>query len=122
VHFGDHFDDKQLWEMVTINAAFAIGAERGLGMIKRGYVADLAIFAKQGEDAYGAVVRGHETGVALVLRGGEPLYGDAELLASAALGADDCETLDVCGVAKRACVERDTTTTLAAVQAATQYP
>src|SRR5690606_5365923 len=43
-------------------------------------------------------------------------------LASAALGGDDCEPLDVCGVAKRACVERDTTTTLAAVQAATQYP
>src|SRR5690606_26186979 len=73
LHFGDHFDDKQLWEMVTTNAAFAIGAERGLGMIKRGYVADLAIFAKHDEDAYGAVVRGHETGVALVLRGGEPL-------------------------------------------------
>ncbi|MFO7567326.1 MAG: amidohydrolase family protein [Enhygromyxa sp.] len=122
VHFNDHFSDKQLWEMVTTNAAFAIGAHTGLGMIKPGYVADLAIFAKGDEQLHGAVVRGHETRVALVMRGGEPLYGDAALLDSPAIGGSACEELDVCGVAKRACVEADTTTTLAAVMAAAEYP
>jgi len=122
VHFGDHFSDKQLWEMATTNGAFAIGAERGLGMIKPGYVADLAIFANGEDTLHGAVVRGHETRVALVLRGGAPLYGDAELLASAALGAGACETLDVCGTSKRACVAADTTSTLAQVVAAANYP
>ncbi|HVI01513.1 MAG TPA: thrombospondin type 3 repeat-containing protein, partial [Enhygromyxa sp.] len=114
--------DKDLWEMATTNAAFAIGAEEGLGMIKPGYVADLAIFAKGEEELHGAVVRGHETRVALVMRGGEPLYGDASLLDSAAVGGSACEELDVCGVAKRACVEADTTNTLAEVMAAAEYP
>lgn len=122
VHFGDHFSDKQLWEMVTTNAAFAIGAHQGLGMIKPGYVADLAIFANGEEQLHGAVVRGHETRVALVLRGGEPLYGDAALLGSTAVGGSACEELDVCGVAKRACVDADTTSTLAEVLAAAEYP
>jgi len=48
---------------------------------------------------------------ALVLRGGVPLYGDAALLASDAVGGALCEELDVCGVAKRACVAEDTTST-----------
>ena len=120
-HYGDHFSDKQLWDMATTNAAFAVGAEEGLGMLKPGYIADLAIFAKEGEDLHGAVVRGHESTVALVMRGGEPLYGDDALLASNAIGAGTCETLDVCGVAKRACVAEDTSNTLADAQAA-NYP
>jgi hypothetical protein len=122
VHFGDRFDDKRMWEMVTTNAAFAIGAEVGLGMIKPGYVADIAVFAKSGEDAHGAVVRGHETKVALVLRGGVPLYGDAALLATDAVGGAMCEALDVCGVAKRACVAEDTASTLAELLMVAEYP
>ncbi|NVB36621.1 amidohydrolase family protein [Pseudenhygromyxa sp. WMMC2535] len=121
-YFAGHFSDKQLWEMVTTNAAFAIGGQRGVGMIKPGYVADLAIFAKGEEIDHGAVIRGHESTVSLVLRGGTPLYGDAELLASAALGASACESLDVCGEAKLACVAEDTTTTLADVVSEVTYP
>ncbi|MFV8752413.1 amidohydrolase family protein [Nannocystaceae bacterium ST9] len=121
-HFGDQFDDRELWQMVTTNAAFAVGAEAGLGMLKPGYIADVAIFANAGEVDHGAVVRGHESSVALVLRGGVPLYGDDALLAAPALGKAGCEPIDVCGVAKRACVADDTTATLAAVQGAAGYP
>jgi len=121
-HYDDQFSDKQLWEMATTNAAFAIGAEQGLGMLKPGYVADLAVFANDGESLHGAVVRGHESTVALVMRGGVPLYGDDALLASAALDAGSCEAVEVCGVAKRACVSDDTTSTLAEILAETDYP
>jgi hypothetical protein len=72
------------------------------------------------QDNHGAVVRGHETAVALVLRGGVPLYGDDALLASDAVGGAACEPLDVCGVAKRACVAEDTSATLA--QLVNGYP
>ncbi|MFH1129994.1 MAG: thrombospondin type 3 repeat-containing protein [Pseudomonadota bacterium] len=44
------------------------------------------------------------------MRAGELLYGDAELVAS--LGDDGCETLEVCGVQKSLCVERETGKTL----------
>lgn len=121
VHFGGHFSDKQLWDMVTTNAAFAVGAEHGLGMIKPGYVADLAIFANGEQELHGAVVRGHESQVALVLRGGVPLFGDADLLASDALGGAACETLDLCGTPKRACVAEDTSSTLETLLAV-DYP
>ena len=106
-YLDGHFSDKELWAMATTNGAFAIGGQEGVGMLKEGYVADIAVFAKQGEQDHGAVVRGHESTVALVLRGATtsdagitPLYGDADLLASTALGAGGCEALDVCGEAK----------------------
>ncbi len=121
-HYGDFFTDKQLWEMVTTNGAFAVAGELGIGMLKVGAVADVAIFAKQGELDHGAVVRGHESKVALVMRGGEVLYGDDALLSSPALDKGTCEALDVCGVAKRACVLEDTGATLADVEAAAGYP
>jgi hypothetical protein len=120
-YYGDALDDHALWQTVTTNAAFAIGGEQGLGMLKPGYVADVAVFAKAGELDHGAVVRGHESKVALVLRGGVPLYGDDALLAAPALGKDACEPLDVCGVAKRACVAEDTELALANLQAI-NYP
>src|SRR5207237_265401 len=43
-YYGKHFTDKQLVEMVTTNAAFAIGAKNSLGMLKPGYLGDIAIF------------------------------------------------------------------------------
>ena len=91
-------------------------------MLKPGYVADLAVFDKQGEELHGAVVRGHASKVALVMRGGTALYGDADLLANDALGWAACEELDVCGVAKRACVTEDTTSTLQEVLDQANYP
>ncbi|PRP92342.1 hydroxydechloroatrazine ethylaminohydrolase [Enhygromyxa salina] len=121
-HYGDYFSDRDLWAMATRGGAQAVGGELAIGELSVGWVADIAVFAKQGEADHGAVVRGHESKVALVLRGGEPLYGDAELLGSGALGAEVCEPLEVCGVAKRACVARDTGTSLSAVEGAAGYP
>ena len=122
VHYGNYFSDRDLWLMATQGGAQAVGGTQAIGDFSVGTVADVAVFAKQGEVDHGAVVRGHESTVALVLRGGEALYGDAELLASAALASEACETLDVCGVAKRACVARDTGTSLDAVESAAGYP
>jgi hypothetical protein len=121
-HYGDYFSDHDLWTMATRGGAQAVGGELAIGELSLGWTADIAVFAKGGELDHGAVVRGHESTVALVLRGGEVLYGDADLLASGALASDACETLDVCGTAKRACVTRDTGTSLSAVQADAGYP
>jgi cytosine/adenosine deaminase-related metal-dependent hydrolase len=121
-YFHNAFSDKELWQMVTSNAASAAGADAVIGQLKVGYVADIAVFANMGRPQYRAVIGASVEDVALVLRGGAVLYGDAAIVAG--VGGDKCETLDVCGVPKRACVSQDTAgaQTLAAVQAASVYP
>jgi cytosine/adenosine deaminase-related metal-dependent hydrolase len=124
-YYGGHFNDAGLWRMVTTNAAFAVGAGNAIGMLKPGYVADIAIFDGKTRKDHRAVVGANVNDVVLVLRGGKPLYGDADLLRDAAIGGAACEALDVCGAPKRACVAADIPgTTLAAVRAAGEavYP
>ena len=116
--FGKHFTDFQLWQMVTTNAAFALGVEKAVGLLKPGTVADIAVFDASKNKDHRAVVAAEPGSVALVLRSGKPLYGDADLLAQAAVGGDKCETFDVCGAQKRACVAEDTATTLQALKEA----
>lgn len=106
-YFGRHFTDDALWRMVTLNAAFAIGAKDSLGALKAGLVGDIAIFDASRAKDHRAVIDATPDDVILVLRGGEPLYGDAALVKSPALGGGECEDLDVCGRAKQACVKKD---------------
>jgi hypothetical protein len=106
-YFGGHFTDEQLWKMVTMNGAFAIGAADVLGMLKPGYIGDVAIFNAKTSKDYRAVIDAGVEDVLLVLRAGKPLYGDAALLASDGVGGAACEDLDVCGTKKKACVKQD---------------
>ncbi|MCB9566270.1 MAG: thrombospondin type 3 repeat-containing protein [Myxococcales bacterium] len=84
-----------------------VAADNAIGMLKPGYVADIAIFDGSVNKNYRAIIDGEPSGVGLVLRGGFPLYGDEALMNDAAIGAFDCEALDVCGNAKKVCVEKD---------------
>lgn len=123
-YFGKHFTDKQLWQMVTTNAAFAVGGAKVMGMLKPGYIGDVSVFSAKGISDYRAVIESGPEDVILVLRGGTALYGDAKLLAQKGLGAETCEDLPVCGVDKKACVKQDTGTSLADLQDAVKdiYP
>jgi hypothetical protein len=108
-HFGKKLTDKKLWEMVTINAAFAVGASHALGALKPGMVGDIAIFEATGKkNAYRAVIEAGVEDTVLVLRGGKALYGDSLLVADEGSGGGaDCEDMVVCGVTKKACVKKD---------------
>ena len=118
-YFGKHFTDRQLWQMVTVNAAFAVGAQSVLGELKAGYAADIAIFSTGAGADYRAVINSSPEDVIATIRGGQPLYGDKDLLGAKGLNSDACEDLTVCGVAKKACVKQDVPTTdLAAITAA----
>jgi cytosine/adenosine deaminase-related metal-dependent hydrolase len=124
-YFDGHFDDRALWQMATTNATFATGTHQVIGMLKPGYVADIAVFAAEGKVDHQAVIDAELTDVVLVMRGGDVLYGDDALLASSGVDRGHCEELDVCGVAKRACVAADLgNTDLASVRAAIEayYP
>lgn len=121
---GRFFTDEQLWLMATRNAASALGFERKIGTLAAGQLADITIFDARMQADHRAVIEASPSTVALVLRGGTPLYGDAALVAALPMGMM-CETLDVCGTMKRACVSTQPGgRTLAAIQTAnmTQYP
>lgn len=114
-YFDDYFSPEQLWRMVTTNAAYATGTGNAIGMLKPGYIADIAIFAAGGEVDHAAVVQAELPDTVLVLRGGVPLYGDADLVASGAFNFGTCEAFDVCGVQKRACLSELGNATIASL-------
>jgi cytosine/adenosine deaminase-related metal-dependent hydrolase len=114
-------DDAALFGMVTATAARAVGAERALGALRVGYLADLVMVRRRGLEPHAELVGATAPDVELVLRGGTATYGRAELVEG--LGRTDCEPLDVCGAAQRVCVG-ETGLTLAAIRAAGEaaYP
>ena len=106
-YLGGHFSDRQLWQMVTQNAAFAIGAKDALGALKPGYAGDLAIFSAAVSKDYRAVLDAGVEDVILVLRGGKVLYGDDAIMSQVGLHGETCEDMDVCGIKKKVCVKQD---------------
>lgn len=112
-YLDGYFTDRQLWEMVTGNAARATGTDELVGALAPGMLADIAVFARRGRTSYRAVIEASSADVALVLKAGVPLYGDADALA--ALG-QDCEAVDVCGEQRAVCARREFGVTFAQIQ------
>ncbi|HVH47865.1 MAG TPA: amidohydrolase family protein, partial [Labilithrix sp.] len=107
-YFDKHFTDADLWRMATINGAFAVGASHAIGMLKPGYLADVAIYDGSTKKDFRAVLEAGVEDVALVLRGGRAMYGDEALVTNAVFGDPAaCESFPeaVCGKAKVACVD-----------------
>jgi hypothetical protein len=97
------FSDRDLWLMVTAQAASALKVEQRLGRLDPGLTADIAVYRKGGaRNPYQAVFQAEARDTALVIRGGRVLYGDAALLEGM---PEQCETIDVCGAPKKLCYE-----------------
>jgi hypothetical protein len=120
-YLGGFFTDKQLWQMVTSNAAAVTATDDVIGTLVVDKVADIAVFAGHGK-TYRAVLDAEPADVALVLRGGKVLYGDGGAVGSL---AQTCDTVDVCGTEKRVCLMGEVGKTYAQLQTAagaTIYP
>jgi len=107
-YFDKHFTDADLWRMATINAAFAVGAGHAIGMIKPGYLADIAVYDGKTSKDHRAIIDAGVEDVALVLRGGRAMYGDDNLVKDPIWGDPAaCESFPtpVCTKAKAACVD-----------------
>ena len=105
------FSDRELVAMVTSNSAAAMGSASRLGSLAPGREADITIFNGATNRGYRAILDADPDDVVLVLRSGTVLYGDAEIVAALPDGATGCESIDICGVTKRACIERETGST-----------
>ena len=113
-YYDGFFSYQDLWAMATINGAKAMNMDAHLGILSTGKVADIAIFMRNGLGPYEAVVKGNPEDVALVLRGGDVLSGDENL--AGALN-NECDALNVCGIAKLICTQTETGMDLAEIEA-----
>ncbi|MCH4024428.1 MAG: amidohydrolase family protein [Acetobacter sp.] len=101
-HLNDALSDRDLWKMVTINAAKVAGADKQIGSIEVGKAADLVLFSDPHHQAEHAVVRAGTSDVMLVMRGGVVLLGLPEIVDIVRPG---CEALDVGGEVRALCPE-----------------
>jgi large repetitive protein len=103
-YFGGFFSDEQLWRMVTVDAARATATDDVIGDLVVGKIADITIWNGKTNKDHRAVIAAAPQDVVMVMRAGKLLYGDDALVTTVpATGA--CDTLDVCGTAKRVCVQ-----------------
>ncbi|MBK9260987.1 MAG: amidohydrolase family protein [Polyangiaceae bacterium] len=100
---------EMLVQMVTINAAKALGLQDILGSLEVGKKADVTVISGDVTQPYDAIVAARPNDVSLVVVNGIALYGDAALV-EVGPKLPGCEALDICGTPKFACVAEATGT------------
>ena len=79
-HLGGRLSDRDLVDMVTSNAAHAVGVEDEVGEIRTGLRADLIVISGKADNPLRSIIDGGVTAVQLVLIDGVPLYGAREFM------------------------------------------
>jgi len=117
-----YFSDRDLWLMVTRNAAIAAAVDDVIGILQAGKIADITIFDGSENKDYRAIIDASPGDIVLVMRSGSPLYGDDNLVH--VLSQSNCDPIDVCGRLKRLCVEENIGINLAELveKVGQQYP
>ena len=122
-HFGNYFDDRELWLMATLDTAAALKVDDVLGAISPGLVGDIAIYdGAEASSPYRAILEAQNENVMLVLRGGEPLYGEASVL-DGIPGTEGCDEIPggVCGMDARICVPAEVADSYSALASQNQF-
>jgi large repetitive protein len=114
-YYDNFFTDRQLWQMVTWNAAKALHLDDTIGILRAGLVGDIAIYNAASKADYRAIIDGEAKDLALVLRGGKALYGDASVVSALAQG---CDAVDVCTTPKQICAMSEVGKSYSALKAA----
>jgi 5-methylthioadenosine/S-adenosylhomocysteine deaminase len=73
---GQDLPARQLVEMMTTRAAYALMLDDRRGRLQEGYEADLLVLPGGEEAPYETLVKAEPVDIALVMRGGIPVYGD----------------------------------------------
>lgn len=105
-YLNNSFTPKELWSMVTSNAAKALGVDNQLGDIKVGYWADIIIVKAHGTADYEDLVSLTPDTILMSFRAGKPLFGYSALIKSMTNG---CESLNEQGMpGRQVCITSDT--------------
>jgi 5-methylthioadenosine/S-adenosylhomocysteine deaminase len=90
------FEDADLIKMATIYPAQLAGLSDKIGLLSRGYLADLLLLKRKGTDPYAALLRATPLDIRLVIVGGQPVYGDRDLMEKL-LPQHVLEPVEICG-------------------------
>lgn len=101
--WGGAPDVRTVADMVTRNAAAALGAGNRIGRVAPGFDADLTVIAGLATAPYDALLDATPGDVALTVVSGRPMYGDPSLMGQFAF-LDNQEDIVVHGMAKRLAV------------------
>jgi hypothetical protein len=74
--YGEELPAKTLFDMVTTNAARALGLEGLAGQLEPGAWADVAIFRAKNDEPYESLVLARSEDLELLTIEGVPVYGD----------------------------------------------
>lgn len=108
--WGSTLSPRDLFDMVTVNAAKALALDGRIGAIKVGLMADLVVIDHPpGADPYESLLLANPATVRLVMVGGAPLFGDEHLRPLAAL-TPTCDELETCGSTKFLCAALEVST------------
>ncbi len=105
-YLGKTFTARDLWMMVTANAAAATATDDVIGVLAKGKIGDIAIFDGSKNADHAAIVEAEPKDVALVLRAGKVLYGEKSTVA-AIPSSGECDDLDLCGATKAVCLKSE---------------
>ena len=97
--WNDRLSAQTLVEMVTRNAALALGMEAEAGQISPGYRADLMVVPGSTADPYAALLQATPGEVRLSVVSGRPMYGEADILAQFEF-LEQFDTVNICGKQK----------------------
>ena len=106
--FNGVLTTRRLFEMVTVDAARALGVDGSLGTLEVGKRADLVLFRGDSGQPYDALLSASPLQVDLVMVDGRALYGTLELKAAAPM-APGCEEISICTTTKFLCVAESST-------------
>ncbi|MGM0608117.1 MAG: amidohydrolase family protein [Candidatus Muiribacteriota bacterium] len=96
--FDNYFTYKDIFDMITLNAAEIVGFDEYIGAVQPGLEADITLIEKINSDPYENLMHIDLEHVNLVMVQGEPFYGEKKHLEYS--GKENIEILDVNGHAK----------------------
>ncbi|MBX5483914.1 MAG: DUF4215 domain-containing protein [Myxococcaceae bacterium] len=123
IYFNKTLRDDELWAAVTSTAAKALGIDSRTGKLAVGMVADIAIFRGDKAQPFRSIIDAKPQDVVATIRGGKILYGD-DAVVQGLNTSGPCDSMDVCGVSKAACLRPEIGKSLADLQSAngSSYP
>ncbi|MDP1830211.1 MAG: lamin tail domain-containing protein [Archangium sp.] len=107
-YFNNALTDQDLWRAVTAGGADATATSASIGRIAVGKLGDIAIYKRRPGTFFRSIIDAQPQDVVATFRAGRLLYGDQSIVAAFDPG-NMCDSFDVCGTQKAACIRAEFT-------------
>lgn len=96
----------QFADMVTRNAAAALGVENRLGVLTTGFQANIMAIPGSSRDPYSSLLEAEASDVLVTIVSGRPMYGEPDLISNFTF-VNPVEEIFICGVPKSLAIQID---------------